>query len=166
MRTFHLLPTLCLLALGCTTRDFSQVVSAPHTEERREIDLSTHELDILFVIDNSGSMGDKQDSLAENFRRFIEVLEQTVDVQAPDGVSLPSVHIGVVSSDVGAGSLCDTNDDGQLRTCRSIDDEFILDEKDEQGGRTQNYTGSLESAFSCIARVGTDGCFVTVQGWA
>lgn len=47
--------------------------------------------DILFVIDNSGSMGEKQGTLASNFRSFIDVLEAE-NVGA-------SYRIGVTSTD-------------------------------------------------------------------
>lgn len=36
-------------------------------------------VDILFVVDNSGSMADEQEKLAVNFRAFIEVLSQSKD---------------------------------------------------------------------------------------
>src|SRR5882724_7910439 len=52
------------------------------------------DIDILFVIDDSPSMADKQANLEANFHRFIEVLE-TIDG------GLPNVHIAVVTSDLG-----------------------------------------------------------------
>jgi len=54
-------------------------------------------VDILFMIDNSPSMDPKQTALANNFPKMISVLESL-----PDG--LPDVHIGVVSSNMGAGN--------------------------------------------------------------
>lgn len=53
-------------------------------------------IDVLFVVDNSPSMYPKQKALAENFPKMIDVLKNL------EG-GLPDVHIGVVSSDVGAG---------------------------------------------------------------
>jgi hypothetical protein len=55
-------------------------------------------LDILFVVDNSASMTEQQTSLAANFTRMIDVLEEL------DG-PLPNLHIGVVSSDMGTSAL-------------------------------------------------------------
>src|SRR5258706_11991035 len=52
------------------------------------------DLDILFVVDSSPSMTDKQASLAQNFPRMMDVLAQL------DG-GLPNLHIGVVTSDMG-----------------------------------------------------------------
>jgi len=54
------------------------------------------EVDILFVVDNSPSMDPKQAALAANFPKMIQQLQQL-----PGG--MPDVHIGVVSSDMGAG---------------------------------------------------------------
>ena len=53
-------------------------------------------IDILFVIGNSPSMAPKQAVLAQNFRKMIAVL-----ARLPGGS--PEVHIGVVSSNMGAG---------------------------------------------------------------
>jgi hypothetical protein len=53
-------------------------------------------IDILFMVDNSPSMDPKQKALADNFPKMIAVLEKL-----PGG--LPDVHIGVVSSNMGAG---------------------------------------------------------------
>jgi hypothetical protein len=54
-------------------------------------------IDILFTIDNSPSMEPKQKALANNFPKMITAL-----MALPGG--LPDVHIGVVSSNMGAGS--------------------------------------------------------------
>jgi len=53
-------------------------------------------IDILFVIDNSPSMDPKQAALAANFPAMIAALQAL-----PSG--LPDLHIGVVSSNMGAG---------------------------------------------------------------
>jgi hypothetical protein len=54
-------------------------------------------VDILFMVDNSPSMDPKQRALAANFPKMISVLQSL-----PGG--LPDVHIGVVSSNMGAGN--------------------------------------------------------------
>jgi hypothetical protein len=78
---------------------------APHVGQETDFTILVspeREIDILFMIDNSPSMDPKQARLAENFPKMIQVLQQL-----PDGsgsTSLPDVHIGVISSDMGAGS--------------------------------------------------------------
>ena len=56
----------------------------------------TRELDILFMVDNSPSMDTKQEALAKTFPAMFKVLETM------EG-GLPDLHIGVISSDLGAG---------------------------------------------------------------
>jgi hypothetical protein len=51
--------------------------------------------DFLFVIDNSGSMADEQDSLIANFDGFISTIQQTLMAQ--------DYHIMVVDTDAGGG---------------------------------------------------------------
>jgi hypothetical protein len=55
------------------------------------------DFDILFLVDNSPSMGPIQQALADNLPRMIEQLDSLSDGR-------PNLHIGVVSSDMGAGS--------------------------------------------------------------
>jgi hypothetical protein len=120
-------------------------------------------LDLLFVIDNSGSMYDEQESLAHWAQQY---LFGALDLSA--GLEL-NLHIGVISTDLGAGnyniSACEgSGDDGRLQNvARGIDctgptDLYIRDVDDGQGGRERNYTGDLADTFACIARLGADGC--------
>ena len=80
------------------------------------------DVDILFVVDNSGSMGEEQATLAANFASFIDVLERP-KVSA-------NYRIGVTTTDNGnpwcqgtgaeAGAL-------QLSSCRSRPQSFVFD---------------------------------------
>lgn len=153
---------LCLtLASGCTNREVARVEPAACAERVRDVPIAINrDLDILFVIDDSGSMGEEQISLATNFGRFVAVLESI------EG-GLPNLHLGVVSTNVGAGpyaiSGCSGNgDDGMLQAtpssaCEGPADAFIEDIA-VPGGRQRNYTGSLTETFGCIAKLGVDGC--------
>jgi hypothetical protein len=153
---------LAVLA-GCPTRDVSQLDPNPDKEQLKEIPVSANrDVDILFVIDNSKSMKEEQDSLRANFPRFIDVLN-TIEG------GLPNVHLGVVSSDMGLGGYTYSNcsgsgDDGALQYAPSGDcpvptDPWIEDVDDGAGGRRQNYTGgTLDQVFGCIANLGTGGC--------
>lgn len=120
--------------------------------------MATEGVDVLFVIDNSGSMSQEQASLAANFQRFISNLETTYG-------RLPDLHIGVISTDMGAGAnpgtgCSATGDDGSLHTNTAcgIDDAYIIDIDDGAGGRIQNHDNSLADAFSCISQLGINGC--------
>lgn len=150
-----------VLAAGCTNRDVVRVDPEACAERLRDVPITLNrDLDILFVIDDSGSMGEEQISLATNFHRFIAVLENI------EG-GLPNLHIGVVSTDVGAGpygiSGCSgSGDDGMLLatpsdTCEGPTDAYIEDIA-VPGDRQRNYAGSLADTFACIAQLGTRGC--------
>jgi hypothetical protein len=120
----------------------------------------TRQLDLLFVIDNSNSMGEEQLSLTTAFPELVGELD--------DGAGgLPDLHLGVVSSDLGiggfvAGDCQGAGDDGLLqnaprRNCDAPDGRYLVDVA-EGSGRDRNYTGSLGDAFACIAELGDRGC--------
>ena len=155
------------VASGCTSREVAQVDPRPDKVDGPRVPVEINRnVDILFVIDNSGSMEEEQAQLNENFPLFINVLKEI------DG-GLPNVHIGVVSTDVGAGpgiAACEGDgDNGELQFtpriggCTPPDDKYIMDVQDpnDVNQRITNYDTSvstLEETFSCIASLGTGGC--------
>ncbi|HET6611302.1 MAG TPA: vWA domain-containing protein, partial [Kofleriaceae bacterium] len=160
---------LALLVLpACPNRQVAEVDPDTVGQGGKTVSVNVNRnVDILFVIDNSSSMAEEQQSLADNFDKFIEVLSSV------DG-GLPSVHIGVISTDMGAeepGGFTTveckgTGDEGRLQAapqvggCTPPSDSYISDIKDEDtGDRTINYPkDQLAETFSCIARLGTGGC--------
>lgn len=128
--------------------------------------VGNRDLDILFVVDDSGTMADKQARLATSFPSFINRLQAI-----PGG--LPNLHLGVVSTDlgsstengigptvgaVGAGGCANTGDAGNLTiNGASVLGTFASD-IDNGGGRTQNFTGDLATVFGQMARLGATGC--------
>lgn len=131
--------------------------------------IPNRDLDLLFVIDDSPSMADKQEALAAAFPRMIDVLSQL------DG-GLPNLHIGVVTSDmgtnasetnpgpavgvVGQGGCSGPGLGGALRTAVTTTDgsPFLVDVELPGAARERNYTGELRDAFTANARVGALGC--------
>jgi hypothetical protein len=120
------------------------------------------DLDILFMIDDSSSMTPLQGKLTANFPVFMDVLKSL-----PHG--LPNVHIGVVSSSMGAGrntsiEHCPQGGDRGVfhaapvgATCAkgTLDagQSFIS----HVNGQT-NYAGDISDVFSCVAALGDGGC--------
>jgi hypothetical protein len=165
---------MSLLAVGCggnesirdgsidTMPDLRQPVATVLASPNRNLDL-------LFLIDDSPSMSDKQANLAANFPSFLNVLSTV-----PGG--LPDVHIGVATSDmgtkgsedpmpgpaigeVGNGGCAGSGKGGNLTTNgATVTGTFISDIKQSDGGRTRNYTGDLATVFSQMALVGDHGC--------
>jgi len=111
---------LCFVA-GCNDHGLKEVQLNSDTEVPREIEIEANrDVDVLFVIDNSGSMGDEQGKLAENFDAFIGVLERD-DVNA-------NYRIGVTTTDNGNAECSGTSPEGgslRLSSCTTRQDEFI-----------------------------------------
>jgi hypothetical protein len=128
---------------------------------------SNHNLDLLFVIDNSPGIAPQRAKLLASYRRFIEVLEAF-----PGG--LPDIHIGVVTTDLGTrgaydpgpgpsigtgdGSCTPDGDRGDLRRAAAVDGNFLSDILRPDGTHERNYTGSLADAFVQLADAGAAGC--------
>ncbi|HEX4352210.1 MAG TPA: hypothetical protein VHZ95_04835, partial [Polyangiales bacterium] len=84
--------------------------------------ISLDTVDLLFVVDNSNSMAEKQASLKAALPSLMHAL--TSGTRSSGGSALPAVtdlHVGVVSTDMGTPGVslpgCDPNggDDGRLR---------------------------------------------------
>jgi hypothetical protein len=127
------------------------------------------DLDMLFVIDDSPSMLDKQSAMLASFPKMMDQLSSL------DG-GLPDVHVGVVTSDLGArgtngavapavggpvGGCSGAGKAGDLQFANATDSltgAFIADSADLSGNRVKNYTGELRDVFTSIATVGGNGC--------
>ncbi|PIE17988.1 MAG: hypothetical protein CSA65_06790 [Proteobacteria bacterium] len=110
-------------------------------------------IDLLFVIDNSGSMFQEQESLMKSFPTFIQQIEAIEP-------KIKSYHVGVVSTDVGSGPHTYTGS-----SCKPGGDEGKLKHDPVGAGCSGTYPKYLEGPsatmaddFSCIAALGTTGC--------
>jgi hypothetical protein len=151
------------LLTGCPDRSLSEVNPIQDHVHKASIPVNLNRnIDILFIVDNSGSMAEEQVSLTANFPQFINVLNTI-----PGG--LPDVHLGIISTNVGTGGVniggCSSasrpqGDDGNLLTngCTGLTGQFISDIKQPNGTRMTNYSGDLATLFTCMARLGTTGC--------
>jgi len=124
-----------------------------------EIVPSDGQLDLLFVIDDSGAAAAQQ-KLAAQIPALMQVLQSL-----PGG--LPDLHVGVVSTDLGAGpdapaGCTAAGDAGQFQiaprgscaaTTLPAGTGFI---SNTYGAA--NFTGPIENAVQCILPLGTGGC--------
>ena len=153
--------------------DFAAVAPDADTTVREEVARVTAvpnlDVDVLFLIDDSPSMLPLQDTLKAGFPALIAELGRSE-------YGLPNLHIGVVTSDLGArgaddamagppigggaGSCSGDGKQGNLTISGStlVTGTFISDIAATDGSRMTNYTGTLAEAFSSIAAVGTAGC--------
>ncbi len=120
------------------------------------------DLDVLFVIDDSPTMLDKQTNLKNSFDSFVTTLSAG---------GLPNLHLGVITTDVGTkgtdepnpltngigsgpGSCDQYGKNGNLVNGGAlVTGQYIID-----ADGTKNYTGELADAFDSIASVGGNGC--------
>jgi hypothetical protein len=96
-----LAPLAMLAAAGCQDYNFNPVghcLVQPGNERVTLSDLSS--ADILFVVDDSGSMAAEQAKLAANFSVFIDNLDRTNAERTAAGLSAIDFHIAVTSSSV------------------------------------------------------------------
>ncbi len=107
---------------GCLDHPLKDVSLQSEGEIINELQVDTRrKVDILFVIDDSGSMGEEQAALAANFSAFVEVLEDP-DVDA-------DYRIGITTTDNGHPGCWESTPEGgalQLRSCRTHIDDFVF----------------------------------------
>jgi len=116
-------------------------------------------MDILFVIDDSGSMGEEQGNLGQNFPQFINVLDEYM---AADGLLDYRIAVTTTGRDVdyvidpSLGlpiplpfpeiPMSESGDNGVMRQECGMSQRWI--------DRTDS---NVSSTFSCVANVGTSG---------
>jgi hypothetical protein len=179
---FTLFVAAWLVASGCIDRDLKPINPCTQSGivERVRVN-NVDKVDLLFMIDNSGSMSEEQASLAMQIPRLVRVLatgDRNPDVDA-DGDGTPndigddfpavrSLQIGVVSSDMGVGGF-------NVDTCRENpnfgDNGLLLHSGNTaSSGCMASYPSFLEFErdvtdpdtyardVNCIAALGTGGC--------
>jgi len=135
---------------------------------------TSRDLDLLFMVDNSGSMSEEQASLATELPRLVSVLmtgDRTGDGPTGDDFEpFATLHVGVVTSDMGvAGYVVPTctrapllGDDGVLRTtgntliagCVATYPKFLAYEP----GVSIETPEQFGEGFRCVAVAGISGC--------
>jgi hypothetical protein len=130
-------------------------------------------VDILVVVDNSGSMAAEQAMLRDAFPNLIRrILTGTDDAGNPVHEPVRDLHIGVVSTDMGVGgysvTTCEGNpmsgDDGILQHtphgtgCAASYPSFLSYVIDSTADPDLAQVEQVASDFGCIAVLGTNGC--------
>jgi hypothetical protein len=174
----HLATLLALSGASC----LSPPVEAPRTTVTQETDVRVDQnikdkVDVLFLVDNSSSMDPMQLELRQRFGDFFKVFQDL----ATSG-TYADMHIGVVTSDYGAGDTaaggCTASPGGQrgiLQTmpspsavnpptgCQPPSGAAYIAYKFGASGATTNLpngndTAALVNEFTCMASVGAKGC--------
>lgn len=124
------------LSLAACTDDFDRRPPDVQSHVARYFvpEMPAHQLDLLFVIDDTTAMAPYQDRLAE-LPRVTEAILSTL----PGG--LPDLRIGV------------TTNGGELRTLPEIAEPYLAIELHPDGAPTTNFTGSLADALAPLLDV-------------
>ncbi|MDD9932494.1 MAG: hypothetical protein OXT09_02760 [Myxococcales bacterium] len=166
---YALVASLALASSGCLDRELKPLNPCLVSGVVAEIAVTNiDKVDLLFVVDNSGSMREEQEALRREFPKLVEVLA-TGDRDL-DGVNdfppAKDLHLGVVSSDMGLVGIqgipgCENlGDDGimnnvpnpALTGCQASYPRFIT------YSAGVNDPAQTANDFACIATLGTEGC--------
>jgi hypothetical protein len=149
-----------LLLWACTSHPLEKPEPLPdqQTDDYYAVN-PIRDVDMLFVIDDSGSTGNKQMAFARNFPAFMQSLRAI-----PGG--LPNVRIGVVTSDLGAGGVMTGNncaasgDGGRFFTTDVTTGANCGLQPNEQYITNTNLLPNMqiETVFACMARRNANGC--------
>ena len=168
-RTLWVLPWMLVLA-ACTERISPEPDGGEPVADGPFVHMPLYEdneVDILFVIDNSNSMEHEQKSNRNAFPRHVDALRSK-----RLGGKIPNVHIGVISTDLGAGNFnlpsCEDvggdlgklQNKAQIAGCTPPSDPWISykDGKTNIAGATGDAVSSVKAAFQCISEIGLNGC--------
>lgn len=180
-RSLFLLPLLALPLLHCGDDDVP-VAPGPNgdggasnldgggmvIEETDKPLVPTSKVDLLFAIDNSASMGDKQALLGSAVSRIIRRLTEPSSDHGP-----VDLHVGAISSSLGAfgsGGACpstngQTNQNGHLTNKDSVSQQVVSGA--ESGFLTFAAGGDIAKletdAKNLILAVGQNGCGFEAQ---
>src|SRR4051812_31056971 len=153
------LTAVACLSWACTSHSLLAPDPVPVTQTDQYYEVKPlRELDLLFLVDDSPSMTDKQANLRRNFPALIGELRKI------EG-GFPDVHIAVVTSDLGAGPT-DVSNECKVGGRRGVfrvdpgcglhgDARFIVS---ADGERDDNFDGDIATVFSCLAAAGDRGC--------
>ena len=108
-------------------------------------------VDFLFVIDNSGSMGDNQQDLADNFPNFINGIQATLE-------SVEDFQVGVVTTDDYQYNVGGCTSLGQLVVRTGGNDSSNMQcGPYAEGHNFMTEQDNLPVSFACAAKVGSSG---------
>ena len=161
-----------LASSGCLDRELKALNPCLVSGVARKVAVTNVDfVDLLFVVDNSGSMRQEQGALRDQFPKLITTLTSG---RKSNGETFPPVkdmHLGVVSTDMGLAGI--QNNFPGCNTMRHInggDDGVLLHPGNTGPGCAAQYppflsfqqgrdnAEKLATDFGCIANLGTTGC--------
>ena len=138
--TYASLFSLFFLVCGCLSPELKELDPCLVSSVSSQVKIDSIEnVDLLFVIDKSESMLEEQEKIGKQFKRMIRILTSG-DKDPDDNAGVPeigrdflpvkSLHLGVVSSDLGLPGIADPEDYPYLSGCSGTgDDAWMLHER-------------------------------------
>ena len=162
---------LALSGVGCLERGLKPVNPCTRSSVGQRIQVTNVDnVDLLFMIDNSNSMAEEQVNLIEELPRLVQVLasgDRNAD-GARDFNPVRSLHVGVITSDMGAGP------NSGVPTCGlGLGDDGILLSRSRsttapcmatypsgtfEFDRDTDDAAAFAAEVGCVANIGTGGC--------
>jgi hypothetical protein len=161
-RARWLLPAAAFALFGCPNQDLAPIGPCTVSAVTERVDQTgVDQVDLLFVIDNSGSMASEQQRLGQLLPNLVRVLT-TGDKTPPEDGSEPtmeernanpdrfftpvrSLHIGVVTSNM--GGIDEPPTSGAISSCRGAGDD----------GRLQNSTEIAQAGVTAMTNIEFEG---------
>lgn len=164
-----LLPLAALqLITGCASSNVISTDTPPVQTDTNLDPCAATDVDMLFMIDNSGSMREEQENLIRELPRMVQALTtgDRDDDGTVDFAPIRSLHMGFITSDMGSGNQMGVptcapglGDDGLLR--RTSASEAPCMATYPSGTFAFGPSDDLREfidTVSCVASVGTEGC--------
>jgi hypothetical protein len=163
---------LAALSSGCLDRELKALNPCLVSGVARKVAVTNVDfVDLLFVVDNSGSMRQEQGALRDQFPKLIETLTTGKKSNGETFPPVKDMHLGVVSTDMGLAGI--PNNFPGCNTQRHINggDDGLLQHPGNTGpGCMATYPqwlsfvqgkdnpDAIARDFGCIANLGTSGC--------
>lgn len=147
-----MLATLAMTAVACDKGAGSFSILSDNSQFQQSVTFTPRKLDVLFVVDNSGSMSTSQNNLANNFPSFIDkFIEKGYDFRI--AVTTTDAFYGDQFIATGC-SLCNTE---QTRFRTGVNPPvYIIDRADYDLSQAGEET-RLKNDFTLNVKVGTNG---------
>jgi hypothetical protein len=150
---------------GCVERQLGAVTPCPTSRVQQPSIMGVvDQVDLLFVIDDSPSMEEEQRALAREIRSMVQVLTTGEHEDGSRTTPVSSLHVGIVSTDMGIGSA---DDDHACRTGAGRDGHLFTPRERGCGTSTSPFLAfstdtddpeAFANEVSCMARLGDAGC--------
>lgn len=150
-----ILVSFCAAALfgGCNDRSLRPLTPCTTSGVSQQVPIDdVKNVDLLFMVDNSGSMREEQQKLRREFPRMVRALV-TGDIDGdstPDGPAVQSLRVGVVTSDMGVAGIGTQQGEQAISSCGAVGASVDV--------ARANYgdDGILRNVGSSIAASGSD----------